>query len=445
MRDSSILIRDREVLEISKGKPYRGNRVPSADARDVPAKQKGLPIDPRSDENHRKWVQYPTVIQDPISKKIRLYYSQASCLRNLHLMGGETFYSESTDGINFTKPKKLFSKQCASMNFSPFLDPQDKKFPYKAVGGMHIREDHHSMMEPPCPNHKEGKYIHGEHRVGDGMRYCGQGTNHTCYGAGIYLFKSKDGIHWKDALPHPKKLPHEKDLSGSSSFINNNPFCPRPIITGIHEGQTDRLRGVSEFDGGFSVIFNKNIKKYVLYARLNVMASVRFVQYATSSDLVNWSPFKRLNLIGFDFEVTERTIRGVWGPSFYSPHFFTFEDQLLGYGAFYIDSGCNTPNCENWQYNLNHAGIYLVKSSLEKFHRWEKVAYMQYNDFYNPNPHWDGTSGRFKTENQTVNGLTKIGNKYYLYIQENYYNFHVDEPSYITRYEVKDIMSLTNN
>ena len=91
MRDSSILIRDREVLEISKGKPYRGNRVPSADARDVPAKQKGLPIDPRSDENHRKWVQYPTVIQDPISKKIRLYYCQASCLRNLHLMGGETF------------------------------------------------------------------------------------------------------------------------------------------------------------------------------------------------------------------------------------------------------------------------------------------------------------------------------------------------------------------
>ena len=90
-----------------------------------------------------QWTNYYTTIQDPDSGLVRIYYSSAADLKKFQDICPETWYTESADGVNFSEPRAILSLHGASSNFHVFHDPLDKDYPYKAVGGQHLRIDHH--------------------------------------------------------------------------------------------------------------------------------------------------------------------------------------------------------------------------------------------------------------------------------------------------------------
>lgn len=342
--------------------------------------------DPHSATQNGTWANYATIVQDPATKTIRLYYSAAQSLDKFQSICPETWYSESEDGETFTKPEKILSMHGASSNFAPFIDPLDQEYPYKAVGGQHLRRDHHEKSG--CPSRSYVNIL--------GVDYAGEDDDHTCFGAGLYLFKSKDGKTWKTRAT--------------------------PIVNGLHQGQRDGLRGISEFDSALSVVYDYVNKIYYLYTRLNIQGGVRYIQYCSSSDLKNWSPFQPLKVDNFKFDSNKH--------NFYYPHFFNFNNKIIGYTAFY----------EEGNHEQKDAGLYLMrlnKNALanRQLGNWVLSEKIKSTGFYNAEPHGPKSS-RFKNEDHTVNGLVKIDNKYYIYLHENYYNYHSDKGGYIVRYEI---------
>ena len=328
----------------------------------------------------RKWTNYYTAIQDSDSGLIRIYYSASSDLDKFQSICPDTYYTESADGVNFSEPRILLSLHGASSNFHVFHDPRDKEYPYKAVGGQHLRIDHHKKSGCKSDCYQE---IWGQ-------LYTAPSDDHTCFGAGVYLFQSKDGRRW-------------------------SPKLKSPILTGLHEGQRDGLRGISEFDSALSVIYDYASDHYFLYARLNIKGGVRYIQYTKSKNLRDWSPFKPLKINNFKFDTNKH--------NFYYPHFFNLKNRVLGYTAFY----------EEGNHTQRDAGLYLLSPKSPE--EWIVVDKIKSTGFYNVEPHGPKSS-RFKNDCHTVNGLTEMDGKYYLYIHTNYYSFHADKGSYIERHEI---------
>lgn len=87
--------------------------------------------------------------------------------------------------------------------------------------------------------------------------------------------------------------------------IENNEL---PIINGIHPGRKDGHYGINNnnfnmenngltvYDSNANLLYNKKTQKYYLYHRANIGTGIRYIQYTTSNDLINWSPFNLLNL-----------------------------------------------------------------------------------------------------------------------------------------------------
>uniref|UniRef100_A0A6C0GZT5 Uncharacterized protein n=1 Tax=viral metagenome TaxID=1070528 RepID=A0A6C0GZT5_9ZZZZ len=95
--------------------------------------------------------------------------------------------------------------------------------------------------------------------------------------------------------------------------INNNIYIKGnnelPIISGIMNGRHDGFYGffnckdidkskggISVFDSTTSILFNSNDNKYYLYQRANIGLSTRFIQYTTSTNLIDWSDFNLINI-----------------------------------------------------------------------------------------------------------------------------------------------------
>ena len=154
----------------------------------------------------REWTNYYTAIQDADSGLVRIYYSSSGNLDEFQSICPDTYYTESADGVGFSEPRALLSLHGASSNFHVFHDPRDKEYPYKAVGGQHLRIDHHKKSGCKSNCYQE---IWGQ-------LYTAPADDHTCFGAGVYLFQSKDGNSW-------------------------GPKLKSPILTGLHEGQRDGL------------------------------------------------------------------------------------------------------------------------------------------------------------------------------------------------------------
>ena len=107
--------------------------------------------------------------------------------------------------------------------------------------------------------------------------------------------------------------------------INDN----LPIISGIKAGRCDLAYGehhydenknfeggLSVFDSISSIIYNNSEKKFYLYLRSNLSRGVRFIQYSTSDDLINWSDLQRITINGKNIMLNY---------SFYNPNFFEQE------------------------------------------------------------------------------------------------------------------------
>ena len=229
---------------------------------------------------------YFTIIRNPKTKKIGLYYRAQKNRFNYH-HGGFTCYAESDDGITFTKPNLnlnlnglrdniILNEICGSHNFSPFYDTNTNTF--KAVGGQHLFNVHFK-------NNPDGIYFHQKCKQNTkllndpkckGMKnkkgsYVDPSIPHPCRGNGIYAYESKDGIRWK--------------------LLKQT-----PIISGLHPGHVDVVHGISTYDSMMSCLYNKNTQKYFMYSRANTRKQERYIQYTTSKDFINWSPIKLIRM-----------------------------------------------------------------------------------------------------------------------------------------------------
>lgn len=116
------------------------------------------------------------------------------------------------------------------------------------------------------------------------------------YSGGLYLFTSDDGINFK-------------------------PVQKKPIITVNHPGYNSALDWKStEFDSHICCIHDGH--KYILYVRDNIKKGIRYIQYATSKDLVNWSEFNNI-VMSPKFDPDE--------DNYYLPCFHFINNKYLGF------------------------------------------------------------------------------------------------------------------
>jgi len=282
---------------------------------------------------------------------INLYYNNwGTC---------KTKILQSKNGLRFEAPNKhlIISKSGATHNFYVFYDKDGN---YRALGGMDL-------------NRKSRQW----HKL------CSRaGTRSFQHTKGLYLFKSTDGINWENA--------NEKEpviRIGNENFVHA------------------RTWKSSEFDSHFSVVYNKKQDLYFFYGRANIDRGTRFIQYATSKDLFNWSRFELLKL-KFNPAVD----------NYYYPVMFpdpSRSDVYLGLLPYFNKKHCmiklvESTNCVNWKLKKN---LFV-----------QKVVY------YNK---------KQKASEHPVSGVVVRGKKAWIYIHHNYKLLRPTmSKSFISRYEV---------
>ena len=325
---------------------------------------------------------YFSVTQD-LNGKIIIYY-RSSYPENAKLgFTMPTRYLISNDGIDFAAPDNdqdiIIQNTGICHNFFAFYDSNrhpalEKK--YKGIGGTHWR--------------KQDPFWHRRDRH-KGVQ---KNTEETHGYRGLHLYTSDDGLKW--------------------DCVSNKPFLSRRS-PGF---QTRGRRQAREFDGHLSIIYNHKTGLYMLYARANVRAGVRHIQYATSKDFKEWSPF---SLVEFHPTFRNRT------DNYYSPNFFKHPDNERFLGLLpYI--------------RRNRASLRLVIS--EDGVKWRKIE-----DFFKERPWFDdGEPDKPKNPKHPVNGyaISKDKKEMYIYVQHNYFNHEKRKPIRIRRYAISmdTIMSL---
>jgi len=314
---------------------------------------------------------YCTVIKNPNNNTVHFYYRQTGRGNSVH--HSDTCLSISKDGITFEEPKKIFSNQCISHNFTAFFDPNDNLF--KGVGGLHISKSrgHFNLCKKYNDCEKSSKILnHQNHKIFD------YNEEHKCFGGGLYLLSSKNGIDW--------------EINSKKSFIH-----------GLHKGQIDGLFNCSEFDGGISCFYNIHNKKYNLYCRSNVATQYRYIQYTTSTDFRQWNDF---NLI-----TTEKKSNH---DNYYYSGFIPYPDSTYYIGLTPYSDGTN-----------ENSGIWLMVSNDEKY--WQKIKLLI------PTKHKNN-----RTSQHSVTGIIVSDNKkeIYFYIQNNYFRLNDNKPIEIIRYSI---------
>lgn len=103
--------------------------------------------------------------------------------------------------------------------------------------------------------------------------------------------------------------------------INNKKFIYEqiynlPIISYLHKNRNDFYSGSSGFDSQTNVLYNKKEKLYYLYQRANLARGKRYIQYVTSKNLINWSPWNLIEL---------NNIKNIYDFNIYSGTFFVLD------------------------------------------------------------------------------------------------------------------------
>lgn len=176
-----------------------------------------------------------TTIKDRNSQYFKiLKFNDMYLMYYNNIVKWRTYITVGTDGINFNNFSVVLSKSNACHNFSPFVEG-DKII---AIAG---QDDWKSRLQ------EKKKKSHNK---------------------GLYLFESSDGLCFDE-----KKL----------------------IIKADHPGFISSLEWKSaEFDSYLSIVKKNDL--YYLYLRANIAPGMRFIQYSTSKDLINWGEFKLINM-----------------------------------------------------------------------------------------------------------------------------------------------------
>ena len=190
--------------------------------------------------------------------------------------------------------------------------------------------------------------------------------------SGIYLFKYRDYRWEKEPTP----------------IISSN-NCPKNAIISIE-------KKAPEFDSNICCFYSKIFDYYILYCRANISGGHRGTQILTSNDLINWSPFKLLNLDTFKPKENIYMFKGIEifeKKVFFGLVPFTSSNmnpkekgikKIISYDSInWIDYGmlCDAPLAnDNSHLNIHVGEIFYEKNKLEiiLFHN----VYDRHNNFF---------------------------------------------------------------
>lgn len=330
-----------------------------------------------------------------------LYHSVIKCPDDIVRMyvnewnrKNQTIFYESKDGgktFNTDAPGLVIKGSGISHNFYPFYDKARKQL--FAIGGLDSWK--HQQRWRDIDDFEEFKkaflerfdtpYIRDEVRW-EGVRekLLAKGTlNHV---DGLYLMKSINGKKWE--------------------LVQKEPILK--AILPKHPGFWSALEwGKStEFDGHLTCVYDSVTDRYILWVRKNIRWGIRFAQYTTSKDLINWSEFKSIKVKGHDPE----------SDNYYSPVFMKHPENdklFIGMVPFFPEQGGK--GCIKIM--KSHDGI-----------NWEVTDEIFENkvSLLNKKP---------KNREQAVNGIIKDGKSIYFYIHHNYLGVDEHIPVDIWRYE----------
>lgn len=274
--------------------------------------------------------------------------------------------------------KFIYLNNYVGHNFTPFVDKFGK---IKAVGGVHINKHQHQ-------NKIVGKRCKSKFFINyKGTDVCDPNKEHICKGNGLYLLNEKDG-KWNIELPNP-------------------------IINGTHPGETTEFFGVSVFDTQNSLFYHTLLKKYYLYTRSNLDREVRHIQYTTSKNLIEWEPFKLLN-ISKKFDVSQ--------DNYYQSNMLQYLNTkyFIGFPTFFQNDA-----------DSRSAGIYLCFShNGEDWICGKRII---------GTGHINQTTGRFKNSAHSCHGLilSEDETKMYIFVLDNYVQYYKYKPLKILQYSIR--------
>jgi len=283
----------------------------------------------------------------------------------------------STGTDKFGQASMIFKKNCLSHNFHPFRGADGMLY---GIGGMHSWKNQSLWHKIKSFAHFKDVFLEefGRDYKGNEDRF--KKANYRLinekfmleYSDGLYLFKSEDGISW---------------------------IRIKRIITPRHPGFHSSLAWKStEFDGAICCLHDG--QKYILYLRDNVKEGMRNIQYATSTDLLNWSEFKPIK------------IKYNEGDNYYFPSFFKYQDKLYGLLPFYTYSSACIRFCQS-----SDGITWKIKRELLTG---------------KPEIH----SGKRKNYYHPATGYVEDVDKIYVYIQHNYMGSNKKMDVYLKRYSI---------
>jgi len=210
---------------------------------------------------------------------------------------------------------------------------------YLLIGGRHcgkIIQEKHNNNNCNCKNTNYHPRIYPPFKLDQDNQFYNNGKGtlpfindnflHKCFMNGIYCFTSSNMNNWKLLIE-------------------------KPIISGLDEGINDSVFGATTFDSQNTIIFDDITQMYYFYCRNNIKKNGRFIQYSTSTDLINWNPFKNIINKTFDFE----------SDNYYSPNFFKYPNS-----NFYI--GLITSR------NLSKNKSYLSLLTSSNLIEWQNIS-----------------------------------------------------------------------
>lgn len=331
------------------------------------------------------------IFNSPIREAI--YYSIIKCPDNIYRVYSNQWYKtyqvaviESRDGINFSNVKHtIFKKSGASHNFFPFYGRDKKLYGIGGIDNWKYDKEFHDITGYKSfvttyeskfkESSKDVKFDLLKHRT---LLSSKTVLNHVC---GLYLFTSKDGLNWEQVYKSP-------------------------IITVFNKGYTNAIKlfgKSSEFDGHVNCVYDDLNDEYYIYLRSNVSQGFRFIQYATSKGLKEWSEFKYL------FGRHKNNI-----DNYYTPCMFKYKSLYIGVVPYFnLDNKCclrilTSHTGNNWYIKKD---IFLDNVA---FYKGEKP----------------------KNTKHFVNGYVETEKEIYFYVHENFYGLNSHKPVTLKRYSI---------
>ena len=169
---------------------------------------------------------------------------------NIHFTCYTSMY-ELDNKFNLIKKNVIFNeKGHISHNLCIFKSKNKKEF--YAIGGKNRNQE-------PWNDHLIN--INNKYKIG-----------------GIYLLKSFDIFNWMILNEEKPIIYKNYPKNGVINFEEKYPL----------------------FDGNICCFYSKILNKYILYCRANIQRGIRFVQYTTSDNLIDWSEFNIIESNNFD-------------------------------------------------------------------------------------------------------------------------------------------------